>query len=58
MSRFIAFLVLFQVAAHAQTELSAAKPHRGSVIRYVTLPGFIKPLQQATLYAKTPGYLK
>lgn len=55
------FLCLFLVSATvlvAQTELPASKPFKGSVTRYVTLPGFIKPLQQATLYAKTPGYLK
>ncbi len=39
-------------------ELPATKPHRGTVTRYVSLPGAIKPLQQATLYAKTPGYVK
>lgn len=58
MPRFLVYFVLSVAVVHAQTELPATKPHRGSVIRYVTLPGFIKPLQQATLYAKTPGYLK
>jgi RND family efflux transporter MFP subunit len=30
----------------------------GSVNRWVTLPGTIKPMQEATLYAKVAGYLK
>ena len=35
-----------------------ARPSRGPITRYVTLPGDIKPYQQATLYAKVAGYLK
>ena len=59
MIRSLAFCALFSASlSYAQTEVSASKPFKGSVTRYVTLPGFIKPLQQATLYAKTPGYLK
>src|SRR6058998_1439225 len=34
------------------------QPKRGSITRNVTLPGEIKPYQQATLYAKVAGYLK
>jgi membrane fusion protein, multidrug efflux system len=34
------------------------QPSRGPITRYVTLPGEIKPYQQATLYAKVAGYLK
>ena len=33
-------------------------PGRGPITRFVTLPGEIKPYQQATLYAKVAGYLK
>jgi membrane fusion protein (multidrug efflux system) len=33
-------------------------PKRGAITRFVTLPGEIKPYQQATLYAKVAGYLK
>lgn len=33
-------------------------PSRGDIHRFVTQPGSIHPLQQARLYAKTPGYLK
>jgi len=39
-------------------EVKVAKPAHGEVIRYVTLPGTIRANQQATLYAKVPGYLK
>jgi len=39
-------------------EVKAARPVRGEIIRYVTLPGNIRANQQATLYAKVPGYLK
>lgn len=38
--------------------VETTKPARGEVVRYVTLPGTIKANQQATLYAKVPGYLK
>ena len=34
------------------------QPRRGPITRNVTLPGEIKPYQQATLYAKVAGYLK
>src|ERR1044071_3945330 len=39
-------------------EVKTARPSRGEIIRYVTLPGTIKANQQATLYAKVAGYLK
>jgi membrane fusion protein (multidrug efflux system) len=39
-------------------EVKTAKPARGDIHRFVTLPGSIKPNQQATLYAKVSGYLK
>ncbi|MBI3416555.1 MAG: efflux RND transporter periplasmic adaptor subunit [Verrucomicrobia bacterium] len=39
-------------------EVKTARPSRGEIIRYVTLPGNIRANQQATLYAKVPGYLK
>src|SRR5690242_10354439 len=32
--------------------------NRGPITRFVTLPGEIKPYQQATLYAKVAGYLR
>jgi RND family efflux transporter MFP subunit len=35
-----------------------AAPHQGPITRFVTLPGEIKAYQQATLFAKVPGYLK
>ena len=34
------------------------QPKYGPITRFVTLPGEIKPYQQATLYAKVAGYLK
>jgi membrane fusion protein (multidrug efflux system) len=34
------------------------QPKRGPITRNVTLPGDVKPYQQATLYAKVAGYLK
>ena len=39
-------------------EVRSAHPTRGEITRYVTLPGTIRANQQATLYAKVPGYLK
>ena len=38
--------------------VQVVKPHQGPILRYVTLPGELKPAQQATLYAKVAGYLK
>jgi membrane fusion protein, multidrug efflux system len=35
-----------------------ARPTQGDVNRWVTLPGSIRPLQEAMLYAKVAGYLK
>ncbi|NDA67710.1 MAG: efflux RND transporter periplasmic adaptor subunit [Verrucomicrobia bacterium] len=35
-----------------------ATPTRGDVHRFVAQPGTIRPLQQATLYARLPGYVK
>ncbi len=39
-------------------EVKVARPTRGDIVRYVTLPGTIRANQQATLYAKVAGYLK
>ncbi len=39
-------------------DVKIATPTRGEIHRFVTLPGMIKANQQATLYAKVPGYLK
>src|SRR5437660_9174542 len=33
-------------------------PKHGPITRFLTLPGEVKPYQQATLYAKVGGYLK
>jgi len=50
------------VAAAPQTEppieVKTTHPFRGEILRGITLPGEIKPYQQATLYAKVTGYLK
>src|SRR6266436_9729170 len=34
------------------------RPKRGEITRSITLPGNVLAWQQATLYAKVPGYLK
>lgn len=41
-----------------QVEVKVINPARGDIVRFVTLPGNIKANQQATLYAKVPGFLK
>jgi len=46
------------VSAPAPVSVRVARPHRGAISRWVALPAEIRPLQQATLYAKTAGYLK
>lgn len=45
-------------APAAATSVQVAKPQRGVIHRMVSLPGEIRPAQQATLYAKVTGYLK
>ncbi|HWL62287.1 MAG TPA: efflux RND transporter periplasmic adaptor subunit [Steroidobacteraceae bacterium] len=60
-------LLVLAFAAHAAAPpqqpaapvaVEVTQPTRGSVQRWVTLPGSIRPMQEATLYAKVPGYLK
>jgi membrane fusion protein (multidrug efflux system) len=58
MRRTIAFLVLATVGLAADAPVKTVTPTRGEIHRFVTLPGSIKANQQATLYAKVPGYLK
>ncbi|MBM3881992.1 MAG: efflux RND transporter periplasmic adaptor subunit [Verrucomicrobia bacterium] len=48
----------FAAGAPGPVEVRVARPWRGEIHRFVTLPGTIKANQQATLYAKVPGYLK
>jgi len=38
--------------------VKTTKPKRGPITRFVTLPGEVRPYQEATLYAKVAGYLK
>jgi membrane fusion protein (multidrug efflux system) len=56
----VSLLAHFALAADAPKpiEVKVARPTRGEIIRYVTLPGSIRANQQATLYAKVAGYLK
>lgn len=55
-----AFTHAVSMAAEAPkpVEVEVARPSRGEIVRYVTLPGSIRANQQATIYAKVPGYLK
>lgn len=46
------------VEAPKPIEVKTATPTQGDIVRYITLPGSLKANQQATLYAKVPGYLK
>ena len=45
-------------AAVAPVAVHMAHPKRGAISRWVQLPGNVRAFQQATLYAKTAGYLK
>ncbi len=42
----------------AEIEVQLIRPHRGAITRSITLPAEVRPYQQATLYAKVPGYLR
>ena len=58
---FFASAALFLAAnawAADAPELKVTHPKHGEITRFVTLPGTVKANQQATLYAKVPGYLK
>ena len=48
----------FSLSAATAPELKYTSPQRGDIHRFVALPGTIKANQEATLYAKVPGYLK
>lgn len=39
-------------------QVQTAEAKQGSITRFITIPGEIRPYQEATLYAKVPGYLK
>lgn len=58
-----AMLLVAALPAHAEAAaepiaVTAAHPAPGGIDRWVTLPGTVRPQQEATLYAKVPGYLK
>jgi RND family efflux transporter MFP subunit len=44
--------------AEPAVSVRLVQPKRGAISRSVTLPGELKAFRQATLYAKTAGYLK
>ncbi len=44
--------------APAPPTVRVVHPRRGEIVRYVSLPGSVRPNQQATLNAKVAGYLK
>jgi RND family efflux transporter MFP subunit len=56
-------LLASAITAHAADapkplEFKTATPTRGDINRFISLPGSLKANQQATLYARVPGYLK
>lgn len=54
-------LALHATCAHAENgaaEFQLVQPERGAIHRWVTLPGSVRALQEATLYAKVAGYVK
>lgn len=53
-----ALMLCASLPAATPPELKYTTPQRGDIHRFVTLPGTIKANQEATLYAKVPGYLK
>lgn len=48
----------FLATAALGAEFPAVKLGHGDITRWVTVPGEVKPYQQATLYAKVGGYVK
>src|SRR6188768_1470971 len=52
------FLLLCSgIPLHAQTPVKTTAAAKGDIHRWITIPGSLKPNQQATLYAKVAGYL-
>lgn len=45
-------------AAAVPREVRVIHPLNGAVTRYITVPAEVRPLREATLYAKVTGYLK
>jgi membrane fusion protein (multidrug efflux system) len=56
----IRFLLLFwaALASAIAVEIPAAKPERGTIHRWVTLPATFSPWQQVELRARVDGYVK
>ena len=50
-------LLLSAAALHAQTPVKTAAAAKGDIHRWISIPGSLKPNQQATLYSKIAGYL-
>ncbi len=44
--------------SQAVAEVRTVHPVHGPITRFIALPGNVRPYQEATLYAKVPGYLK
>lgn len=51
------FLLLFAGVSAQALELPAARPTRGSIHRWVSLPATLAPWQQTVLHAKVTGYI-
>lgn len=64
MNRFPACLLLASTLATLAASAAdiptvrVVTPTRGEIHRFVSLPGVVRPWQQATLLARVPGYLK
>ncbi|GDY20698.1 secretion protein HlyD [Verrucomicrobiota bacterium] len=64
MNRFPACLLLASTLATLAASAAdiptvrVVTPTRGEIHRFVSLPGVVRPWQQATLFARVPGYLK
>jgi RND family efflux transporter MFP subunit len=50
--------LLQPVLAAEAVSVRVVTPQRGDVLRYVALPGTLVAEQEATIYAKVPGYLR
>ncbi len=47
-----------KTAPASSLQVQVTRIHRGPITRSISLPANLRPLQQATLYAKVAGYLK
>lgn len=58
LQRAVGIFFVFLTSGLSAADLPTTRLSRGDITRWVTVPGEVKPFQQATLYAKVGGYIQ